>query len=343
MRRNRPSERRTAWCRSRTRAGRVRVAAEQILEAAVVDPVHAGLDLRHRPRPVRDLEPVRAARRVPRAEAEVGQRLRPALRGPVGAVRRLAGGDDVREDGAVVRTAAVTEGLPVDRAVLRPSRPRSRGGTSPGGVPSAGGSALTAPQTSTCFVLPALLYVRSASPLPLIEIRTAEALRSISCDADAPPARTSPARAMTTAATERRPTGNKVAGNRLFLLPRRSEPKVKARSERRRRRARSNAPLATMSASCSTVCRSSASLLKKCGPRRTPASGRKSQMIPRSPSSRWTAAWSGVSRARCRRAGRARAGLATPRPRSSSSSISSEVSFSDRSRIRGTPTSSITS
>ena len=66
--------------------------------------------------------------------------------------------------------------------------------------------------------------------MPLIEIRTAEALRSISCDADAPPARTSPARAMTTAATERRPTGNKVAGNRLFLLPRRSEPKVKARS-----------------------------------------------------------------------------------------------------------------
>ncbi len=44
-----------------------------------------------------------------------------------------------------------------------------------------------------------------------------------------------------------------------------------------------------MSASSETACRTSSSVLKKCGPRRTPpaGSGRKSQTIPRSPSSLW--------------------------------------------------------
>src|ERR1700751_1722847 len=51
-----------------------------------------------------------------------------------------------------------------------------------------------------------------------------------------------------------------------------------------------------MSASSETACRTSSSVLKKCGPSRIPptGSGRKSQTTPRSPSSRWQAAWSGV-------------------------------------------------
>ena len=74
----------------------IREAAEDRLEAAAVDPVRAGLELREVAGPVRDLEPLRGEPRCPRREAEIGERLRPALRGPVGAVGRLAGGDEVR-------------------------------------------------------------------------------------------------------------------------------------------------------------------------------------------------------------------------------------------------------
>ena len=140
------------------RRAAIGVAAEQILEAAVVDPVHAGLELRHRPGPVRDFEPVGTAGRVPRREAEVGQRLRPALRRPVGAVRRRARRDDVRERRPVVGAAAPVEGLPVERPVLAPAA----------GVveadftwrepvePALEGSAFRAPQTSTCLTAPPL-------------------------------------------------------------------------------------------------------------------------------------------------------------------------------------------
>ncbi len=120
------------------RLAAIRVAAEQILEAAVVDPGHAGLDLRDRARPVGDLEPVGAARVVPRREAEVGQRLRPALRRPVRAVRRRARGDDVRE-ARVRRTRRSCPGRSSSTASgTCPSRRRSRGGTSPGAFPRPG-------------------------------------------------------------------------------------------------------------------------------------------------------------------------------------------------------------
>ena len=70
---------------------------------------------------MRHLQPVRALLRLPRREAEVGQRLLPALRGPVRAVRCLARGDDVRQRGAVVAAAAAPEALPVDRVVAAPA------------------------------------------------------------------------------------------------------------------------------------------------------------------------------------------------------------------------------
>ena len=63
------------------------LAAEELLEPAAVHPARLHLELREVARPVRDLEPVRRELRRPRREAEIGQRLRPALRGPV-ATRR---------------------------------------------------------------------------------------------------------------------------------------------------------------------------------------------------------------------------------------------------------------
>src|SRR5207248_4661806 len=48
--------------------------------------------------------------------------------------------------------------------------------------------ALIAPQTSTCFSLPADRYVSSASPFAFTDRRSPVALRSISCAAPAEPA-----------------------------------------------------------------------------------------------------------------------------------------------------------
>src|SRR3954447_17897032 len=98
----------------------VRVAAEELLEAVAPDPAHVQLELRELARPVRDLQPLLARLAVPRREAEVGERAAPALRGPVGAVGRLAGGDEVRQGRAVVAAARAGE----RRRVLRPPAPR---------------------------------------------------------------------------------------------------------------------------------------------------------------------------------------------------------------------------
>src|SRR5437868_14025273 len=95
--------------------------AEQAFEAAAVDPVRAHLELRRLAGPVRDLEPVRTELRQPRGEAEVGKRLRPALRRPVRPVGGLAGSNDVRQRRAVVGAATAAEMLPVQAVVLPPA------------------------------------------------------------------------------------------------------------------------------------------------------------------------------------------------------------------------------
>src|SRR5205823_1745697 len=95
--------------------------AEEALEPAAVDPIRPGLELRDVPCPVRDLEPPRAGRRVPRREAEVRKRLRPALRRPVRAVGRLAGRDEIRERRPVVALAGGPKLLPVERMARAPA------------------------------------------------------------------------------------------------------------------------------------------------------------------------------------------------------------------------------
>ena len=57
----------------------------------------------------------------PRGEAEIRQRLRPFLRGPVGAVGGVARRHQVRERRAVVAAAGAAEALPVPRVVLAPA------------------------------------------------------------------------------------------------------------------------------------------------------------------------------------------------------------------------------
>ena len=103
------------------RLAHVRVAPEEVAEAAVVDPVLPDLELCHRRRPVREVElPLTEARR-PGREAEVGQLNLPLLERPVGSVGSLAGGDHPRQRGAVVRRAGVPEVLPVELVVLAPA------------------------------------------------------------------------------------------------------------------------------------------------------------------------------------------------------------------------------
>ena len=58
---------------------------------------------------MRDLEPLLAKLGRPRREAEVRERPAPALRGPVRAVRRLAGSDEVRQRRPVVAAARAGE------------------------------------------------------------------------------------------------------------------------------------------------------------------------------------------------------------------------------------------
>ena len=77
--------------------------AEEALPGAAVGPVRVDLELRQVPAPVREVELVRGLLRLPRIEAEQRQATLPRLQRPVGAVGRLAGGDEVRQLGAVVR------------------------------------------------------------------------------------------------------------------------------------------------------------------------------------------------------------------------------------------------
>ena len=99
----------------------IRVATEQMVEAAVVDPVLPDLDLGEVGRPVREVELPLAQAGGPGREAEVGKLNLPLLERPVAAVRRLAAGDHPRKGGAIVGAAAVPEGLPVELVVLAPA------------------------------------------------------------------------------------------------------------------------------------------------------------------------------------------------------------------------------
>src|SRR5437868_5316475 len=99
----------------------IREAAEETLEASAVDPVRPGLELGDVSRPVRDLEPLRPKGRFPRREAKVGKRLRPGLRRPVRAVRRLAGCNQIRKRRAVIAPAGRAELLPVERVARAPA------------------------------------------------------------------------------------------------------------------------------------------------------------------------------------------------------------------------------
>src|SRR5665213_3768372 len=83
----------------------VRLAAEEALEPAAVHPVALHLELRGVSGPVRDLEPVRSKCGRPRREAEIRERLGPALYGPVASVSRQTGGEHFRDRGPVVLAA----------------------------------------------------------------------------------------------------------------------------------------------------------------------------------------------------------------------------------------------
>src|SRR5205823_5120056 len=98
-----------------------RVPAEQMVEAAVVDPVLPDLELGEVGRPMRQVELPLAQSGRPRREAEVGHLDLPLLERPVAAVGGLAGGDEPRQRRTVVGAAAVPEGLPVGLVVLAPA------------------------------------------------------------------------------------------------------------------------------------------------------------------------------------------------------------------------------
>ena len=98
-----------------------------------------------------------------------------------------------------------------------------------------------------------------------------------------------------------------------------------------------------MSSICPTAKSSSSAVLKKCGPRRNPTSGRKSQRICRSASSLWTPSNPGmriVTLAPRRDWSRCEV---TSKPARSARRIRWSVRSSERRRIASTPTSSITS
>ena len=109
------------------RAAGVGEAAEQPLPGAAVRPVRVHLELRELAAPVREVELVGGLRGHPWVEAEQRQPALPRLHRPVGPVRRLARGDEVRERRPVVGRAAVLERRPVRaRSGTCPSRRRSR-------------------------------------------------------------------------------------------------------------------------------------------------------------------------------------------------------------------------
>src|SRR5512133_298563 len=96
----------------------VGVLAEDRLEAAAVDPVGVDVELGEIPGPVREMQPPGPLPGKPGSETQVRQGRLPALKRPVGAVRRFATRDEPGELGAVVGLAGVLEGLPDELAVL---------------------------------------------------------------------------------------------------------------------------------------------------------------------------------------------------------------------------------
>src|SRR5262249_4412369 len=99
----------------------VRVAPEEVAEAAVIDPVLPDNELREWSRPVRKVELPLAEARRPGREAEIGHLDLPLLKRPVASVGSLASGDHPGQRRTVVGGAGVPEGLPVELAVLAPA------------------------------------------------------------------------------------------------------------------------------------------------------------------------------------------------------------------------------
>src|SRR5918995_1870800 len=98
-------------------ASEVGQPAEDVVEPAVPRPVGVPLEDGEGTGPVREVDGQGALITPPGREAEVRERAAPLLHCPVGAVRRLAGGDDVNEGWAVIRAAGVPEAeLPAERA-----------------------------------------------------------------------------------------------------------------------------------------------------------------------------------------------------------------------------------